>query len=115
MRVKPGNVQTFEPTVQYDNAIRQFITSAIDFGPEDNQIFLVLYGTGFRQTATVSNVEVTLGGTAGTVTYAGLQPSLDGLDQINVKLPRTLIGRGDVDLVVTIDGLYANVLRVRIK
>ena len=115
VRVKPGNIQTYEPVAQYDTTARRFVALPIDFGPADNEIFLVLYGTGFRQVAALSDVTVTLGGTAGTVTYAGLQPSLDGLDQINVKLPRTLIGRGDVDVVVKIGDLTSNTVTVRIK
>ncbi len=115
VRVKPGNVQSFELVAQYDTATRRFVALPIDFGPADNEIFLVLYGTGFRQVAAQSDVTVTLGGTPGTVTYAGAQPSLDGLDQINVKLPRTLIGRGDVDVVVKVGDLTSNTVTVRIK
>ena len=47
--------------------------------------------------------------------YAGEQPSLIGVDQINALLPRTLIGRGEVDVATTIDGKAANVVRVAIK
>jgi uncharacterized protein (TIGR03437 family) len=115
VRVKPGNIQTYESIVQLDSATRRYVTAAIDFGPEDNQLFLVLYGSGFRQAARTDNVTVKLGGTDGTVTYAGSQPSLDGLDQINVRLPRTLIGRDEVDLVVTVAGPAANTLKVRFK
>jgi len=49
------------------------------------------------------------------VSYAGAQGSLVGLDQVNVKLPRALNGRGEVDLVLTVDGKTANTVRVRIK
>src|SRR6185503_14982835 len=34
------------------------------------------------------------------------------LDQLNVSLPRTLAGRGEVDLVLTVDGRPANTVRV---
>jgi uncharacterized protein (TIGR03437 family) len=37
------------------------------------------------------------------------------LDQINARLPRALAGRGEVELVVSVDGKPANTLRVVIK
>jgi uncharacterized protein (TIGR03437 family) len=38
-----------------------------------------------------------------------------GLDQINILLTRNLVGRGEVDLVLTVDGQAANTVRVNIK
>jgi uncharacterized protein (TIGR03437 family) len=40
---------------------------------------------------------------------------LAGLDQVNVQLPRSLAGRGDVDVVLTVDGKIAIMVRVNIK
>jgi hypothetical protein len=37
------------------------------------------------------------------------------LDQVNVRLPRTLAGRGEVDFELVVDGQAANVLKLRIK
>ncbi|MGH9802462.1 MAG: hypothetical protein ACRD82_19015, partial [Blastocatellia bacterium] len=38
-----------------------------------------------------------------------------GLDQINLRLLRNLIGRGDVDVVLMVDGKTANTVRVNVK
>lgn len=76
----------------------------IDLGPLNEQVFLILYGTGIRGLSSESAVLVTIGGEQAVVTYAGPHLEFAGLDQINVKLPRTLIGRGQVDLVLTVDG-----------
>lgn len=76
----------------------------IDLGPVNEQVFLILYGTGIRGRSSESAVLVTIGGESAVVTYAGPHLEFTGLDQINVKLPRTLIGRGQVDLVLTVDG-----------
>jgi uncharacterized protein (TIGR03437 family) len=51
---------------------------------------------------------VTIGGLALPVEYAGPQPQYAGLDQVNVKLPQSLRGRGMVDVVVTVDGRISN-------
>jgi uncharacterized protein (TIGR03437 family) len=49
------------------------------------------------------------------VLYAGEQGSLVGVDQVNLSIARTLIGRGDVDIVLSVDGVAANVVRINIK
>ena len=59
--------------------------------------------------------DVRIGGVPVQVLYAGLQPDFAGLDQINVLVPRSLIGRGEVDLVLTVDGKVANTVKVNIK
>jgi len=58
---------------------------------------------------------VMIGGADVPVVYAGLQPTFAGLDQINVRLPRTLAGKGEVDLAVTVDGKPANTTRISFK
>ena len=47
--------------------------------------------------------------------YAGLAPGFVGLDQVDVGLPRSLIGRGEVDLVLTVDGRAVNTVRINIR
>jgi len=53
-------------------------------------------------------------GVAAPVSFAGEQ-GLPGLDQINVALPRALAGRGEVDVILTVDGKTANIVRINIK
>jgi len=38
-----------------------------------------------------------------------------GLDQINLQLSRSLVGRGVVDIVLAVDGVIANIVHVSIK
>ncbi|MGH8865388.1 MAG: hypothetical protein ACREVZ_12205 [Burkholderiales bacterium] len=42
-------------------------------------------------------------------------PAQVGLDQGNVRLPRILAGRGEVDVVLTADNKAANTVRVAIN
>lgn len=76
--------------------------------------YLVLYGTGLRRRSSLSNVRVTIGGVPAEVTFLGAHSRLAGMDQLNVKLPQELRGRGNVDVVVTIDGKSANIVTVNI-
>ncbi len=89
--------------------------SALDFSApidvESSRVFLSLYGTGIRG-GTVFQLSV--GGTALPVLFAGAQGS-PGLDQVNVELPASLRGRGQVPIVLTVDGQVANTLTVTIR
>jgi uncharacterized protein (TIGR03437 family) len=49
------------------------------------------------------------------VIFAGAAPGFVGPDQSNVRLPRSLAGRGEVDVVMTVDGKAVNTVRVAIR
>jgi uncharacterized protein (TIGR03437 family) len=77
--------------------------------------YLILYGTGFRLRTSLSAVQVTIGGVPAQVQFAGAQPDYTGLDQLNVVLPSSLRGRGNVDVVVKVDGNQANVVTINVQ
>jgi uncharacterized protein (TIGR03437 family) len=58
---------------------------------------------------------VAIGGVNSEVLFAGDAPGFVGLDQCNVRLSRSLIGRGEVDVVLTVDGESANTVRISIR
>ena len=115
LRVKAGGQQNYEAIAAFNSAQSQFAPVPIDFGAPDDQLFLILFGTGVRGASSLAAVTARLGGTAAEVTYAGTQGTLTGVDQINIRLPRGLAGRGDVDVVVTVEGLVANTVKVNFK
>ena len=41
--------------------------------------------------------------------------SVDGLDQVNIVVPSSLAGAGEVPVVLTVDGVTANVVTIDIK
>jgi uncharacterized protein (TIGR03437 family) len=49
------------------------------------------------------------------VAFAGPQPSFAGLDQVNVPVPRSLGGRGDVDILLLVEGLASNLVEINIR
>ena len=85
----------------------------IDLGPSNHQVFLSLFLTGVRSG---SSVQVTINGVP-MATIFGPAPSSEfaGLDQLNVLIERSLIGTGLVDVVVTVDGIVANVVQINIR
>lgn len=114
-RVKDDGSSGFEDTVRFDQPTQQFVPIPIDLGPPTDQVFLVLYGTGFRNRSAVSAVTVSIGGLDSQVIDALVHPVFVGLDQANVRISRTLAGRGDVDVVFVADGQTANTVKTNIK
>jgi uncharacterized protein (TIGR03437 family) len=85
----------------------------VDLGLSTDQVYLSLYGTGFRAagaaTATVGGVSVPVSAFAQVTQY-------QGLDVVNVgPLPRSLAGRGEVSVVVSFDGQAANAVTATIQ
>lgn len=109
-----GSQQTYEPIARFDSVQNKFTATPIDLGASSDQVFLLLFGTGLRERSSLENVSVKIGGVNAPVSYAGEQGSA-GLDQINVAIPRGLAGRGEVDVVLTVDGQIANTVRINIK
>ncbi len=80
----------------------------------DSQTFLILFGTGFDAIGS-SAVQATVQGVSVPVTYAGPQPQIPGLDQVNLLLPPGLAGQGLSSVVLSVDGLVANTVYVTIQ
>lgn len=82
---------------------------------DDRPVYVSLYGTGIRGRTSVSTVQVSIGSVTVPVLYAGAQSQFPGLDQVNVRLPGSLRGKGETDLVLSVDGSIANTVRIGIR
>lgn len=114
-RVRSDGSQSYEPVVQYDQQQKMFLAVPIDLGPATDEVYLLLFGTGLRYRNSLSDVTATVGGAPAAVVFAGIQPDYVGLDQITVRLPRSLAGRGSVDVTVAIANKTLNQLTVNFK
>lgn len=103
-RLKANNEQSIES-----------MPAQIDLGPEGEQVFLIGFGTGFRNNSGLSAVSCTIGGVNAPVSFAGAQGDLAGLDQTNIQIPRELVGRGLVNVILTVNGKAANTVQLNIK
>ena len=115
LRVRQDGSQSYESAYQYDSAQQKYISLPIDLGPATDKVYVLLFGTGFRFRSSLSAVTSIMGGTPAEVTFAGIQPDYIGLDQVTVLIPRSLAGRGNVDVAVTIDAKPTKTLTVNIK
>jgi uncharacterized protein (TIGR03437 family) len=83
---------------------------------EEGELYLALFGTGLRGHTGLNEVSATIGGENVPVLFAGDQGQYAGLDQINLgPIPRALAGRGDVEIVVTINGRQSNSVTVTLE
>jgi uncharacterized protein (TIGR03437 family) len=77
-------------------------------------VFITFYGTGIRGRSSLSNVSCNIGGVNAMVVYAGDQVQFPGLDQVNVQIPASLQGAGQVTVVFTIDGQTTNPVTISV-
>jgi uncharacterized protein (TIGR03437 family) len=115
LRVKANGAQSVEPVARFDPAQNRFVAEPVDLGPESDQVFLVLFGTGIKFRSTPSAVSASIGGVSNEVLFAGEAPGFIGLDQVNVRLSRSLAGRGEIEVVLSVEGKAANPVRVSIR
>lgn len=108
-----NNVDTLENVFVFDSGQNRFVTSPISLGPETDQLFLILYGTGIRGNTQLSNVSATIGGLDSQVLFAGAQGGFVGLDQANTVIPRTVTKDQDLEIALTISGTVSNRVTIR--
>ena len=115
LRIKPNGDRIYEPILTFDAVQQRFVATPFDLGPTTDVVYLLLYGTGIRFRSNLSGVTVQIGGTSADVAYAGGETGLTGLDQVNVILPQSLRGRGELTVQLTVDGKAANPVKINIK
>lgn len=76
-------------------------SAPIDLGASTDTVYLLLYGTGIRHQTAAAAGDF-------TVAFAGAQPSIPGLDQVNLLVPASLRGAGQLLVTLMIDGLSSN-------
>jgi uncharacterized protein (TIGR03437 family) len=107
VRVSENGDQNFESIYQ-TGPDGKITALPIDLGSETDTVYLVLYGTGIRNSDSAS---ATIGRAINTpVTYFGSQGTYQGLDQVNLQLPRALASMGARTWVLqlTVDGQPSN-------
>jgi uncharacterized protein (TIGR03437 family) len=86
----------------------------LDFGARSDELYISLFGTGMRNFA--QKATASIGGVTLSVTGPVAQGQYLGLDQVNLgPVPRSLAGKGEQDVVLTVDGKQANVVTVAFR
>ena len=106
-----GGGLTNQPVFTVQNGV----ITAVPIDVSSGEAYLILFGTGIRNAASVYVEVENVNNQVPTVVYAGPQTQYPGLDQVNVLLPASLAGSGCVDLAVNADLLMSNTVYVCIK
>jgi uncharacterized protein (TIGR03437 family) len=75
-------------------------------------VVLQFYASGIRN---AGEVRVRIDGEEVAVLYSGAADRFSGLDQVSVQVPRSLAGRGEVEVLLTKDGQTAGPVRLQIQ
>jgi uncharacterized protein (TIGR03437 family) len=120
LRQKADGSQIYEEVFTFDQGLNKLVPRPIDLGPDmgpsTDQVFLILFGTGIRNRNSLFNVRAGIGGANSEVLFASGLNGFEGLDQVNLRIPRSLAGRnGSADVVLSVDNKAANIVQVTIK
>ncbi len=89
-----------------------FVPVPVDLGAATDQVFLSLYGTGFRG---ATQATAAVGGLPVQAVFAPVG-AYQGEDVVNIgPLPRSLAGHGQTDVAVIFDGHITNTVTVSIR
>jgi len=122
LRVRADGAQILESLARVDSATGRQTTRPIDLGPPGDRLFLILFLSGIRRAADINGdgnlnetIRLLIGGNEVIPIYAGPAPGFAGLDQVNAEIPRSLLGRGRVNLAISALGFSAsNLVEVEI-
>ncbi len=112
LTVNADGARTENNLAVYDSG--KFVAQPIDVSGT-KQVYLTLYGTGIKNRSDLANVKIKIGGIDAQVEYAGAQGYFAGLDQLNIRVPQGLIGRGSVNIEMNVEGKTSNVTTISIK
>jgi uncharacterized protein (TIGR03437 family) len=116
LRIDGAGNRTTTPAYAFDAAQQKIVATPIALGASTDLVYLILAGTGVRGVKALNNVRAQVGGVSVPVIYAGEQGQFPGLDQVNIgPLPRTLAGRGEVNVWVSTEGNRSNQVTVNIQ
>ncbi len=113
-RVYSDGSSSYERVARFDVNTNRIVGNPIELR-DDEQSFLVLYGTGLQRRSALTAVKARIGGVECEVLYAGAQGQYAGLDQLNVRIPSALRGRGELTVELEIDGRLTNPVNLLVK
>jgi uncharacterized protein (TIGR03437 family) len=88
------------------------LSSALPLGATTDTLYVSLYGTGIRA---AKSVQVFAAGQQVQVLFGGAQGQYQGLDQVNISIPRALAGSGEASVYVVADGKTSNMTTIKIQ
>ncbi len=116
LRVRANGQQVLESLVRFDAAQSRLVPAPI-VRRAGEQLFLILFGTGFKQAPNTDgnagngfaeSVQVSIGGVNAEVIFAGTAPGFVGLEQLNVRIPDNAPSNPNTAVVARVRDLLNN-------
>src|SRR5262245_35380875 len=99
VRARANGDQIYESLMQRDERTGELSMRPIDLSDESERVFIALFLSGVRRASDPNNdgnlnemIRVEINGFEFTPSYAGVQSEFPGTEQVNIELPRQLIG-----------------------
>lgn len=115
--VIPTSISSPVPVFQCGAAPGSCVSVPIDPGI-DAPVTVTLYATGVKGRSSDAAVTLTIGGMMvpiRSITSGDSSSPLAGIDQVTFGLPLSLRGSGEVNVVLTVDGIASNTARINIR
>ncbi len=109
-RVPQGGTLVIAPIFECPSG--RCVPIPVDFGAAGDFVYLSLFGSGIRGRGNQDIIEVYIDGEQVEVLGAAPQGQYPGLDQVNITLPRRFIGRGEVEIDMSVGDAFANLVNV---
>lgn len=107
-----NGTQTYEQ-IYTVNSAGAVVANPVSVGSSSDQAYLSLFGTGL-QAAGIAGVTASIGSSSLRVQFVGTA-GFAGEDQVNVQLPASLAGQGNVTIQVTANDYAANPVNLTIQ
>jgi uncharacterized protein (TIGR03437 family) len=111
-RVTAAGASTTVQSTKFDTDLQRVVPLPVAAGPDTDQLFLQLYATGLRNS---QGLKATIGGLPAEVLFSGAQSQFAGMDQVNLRIPRELAGKGEVEVILTAGDVRSNIVRIAIQ
>lgn len=115
LRIGSTGKTEYENPLRFDFGRNAYVAMPIEIARPGEQVFLQLFGTGLRFRSSLTNVKATVGGVPVEVTFVGSQQDWPGVDQVNLRLPPSLAGRGLVEVRLVVDQISVNSVQVNLR
>jgi uncharacterized protein (TIGR03437 family) len=108
-----GEFGTGQPLALFNSTNGKWEPAVIDVGVSSEPVYLALLGSGMRNGGTFA---ARIGSTSVPVLTPDRVAGIPGVDRLKIgPLPISLVGAGQVELAITVDGKSANAVTLRFK
>jgi uncharacterized protein (TIGR03437 family) len=115
IRVAEDGAATSEPDYDCSAGPGACTPIPIDLGLETDTVSLQLAATGVRSQTDPAAFAARVGDENAEITAIQPSSTAAGIDLVTVRLPRTLAGRGDLDLTLAVAGKTSNPVKINVK